>query len=243
MRWLCRTRASGSRGRGGLIAGSRSIAPAAARSISRCDNSGSCSPESRPSTSRDPASGSRRGSSIRRRGRPCRPARTPSRARARRSSRRRSRARPTHEPRSPGSPCAVGRGTVPGRALVALARGDAGMQRDRRDDHAARDKAGDQLGCEGSPRAGHLGATDLSCVDVLVRGEGPPLRHVAVPNRLAVLAEVCLERLGQIEMREPEPRGGIRARIRAFAAAGNARLSPTSTPPNGSSPRRSSTIQ
>ena len=57
--------------------------------------------------------------------------------------------------------------------LVALLRGDAGVQRDRRDEHAARDELGDQLRREGSPRARHLGATGLSCVDVSVSGERP----------------------------------------------------------------------
>ena len=77
-------------------------------------------------------------------------------------------------------------------------------------EYTARDELGDQLRREGSPRTRHFGAPDVSCIDVLVRGERPALRHVAVPNRLPVLGEVGLKRRREIEVREPEPRGGIR---------------------------------
>jgi hypothetical protein len=50
----------------------------------------------------------------------------------------------------------------------------------------------------------------VGCVDVLVGGERPAPGHVAVANRLPVVAEVTLERLRQLEVREPEPWGGIR---------------------------------
>ena len=62
------------------------------------------------------------------------------------------------------------------RGLVALGRGDAGVQRDRRDQHAMPDQRRDQLGGERPPGARHLGAAGRRRVDVLVGLERPAAR-------------------------------------------------------------------
>ena len=127
---------------------------------------------------------------------------------------------------------------------MALRRRDAGVQRDRGDEHAAGDEPRDQLRRERPAGARHLGAAGLERVDVLVGRERPAARHVAVADRLPVLREVGLERPRQVEPGEPEPDAGVggedpRRRRRREASS----RSPASTPPNGASPRRSSTIQ
>ena len=80
------------------------------------------------------------------------------------------------------------------------------MQRDGSDEDAAGDEPGDELGRERAAGARHLGAPGLRRVDVLVGGERPAARHVAVTDRPAVLGEERLDRSRELEARQPEPR-------------------------------------
>ena len=117
------------------------------------------------------------------------------------------------------------------------------MQRHRSDEDAAGDEPRDQLGRERPPGTRHLGTAGLVRVDVLIRRQRPATGHVAVADRLPVLGEIRLERSRQVESREPQARSRQTARGCAPSRPpGSSNTSPTSTPSNGASPRRSSTI-
>ena len=68
-----------------------------------------------------------------------------------------------------------------------------------------------KLGGERPAGARHLGAAGLERVHVLVRRQGPATGHVAVANRMPVRGQIRLERLSDIEAREPEPDARVRS--------------------------------
>jgi hypothetical protein len=118
-------------------------------------------------------------------------------------------------------PSGLGRHAVAlgNRRLVPLGGGDAGVEQDRSHDDAASDKPREELRGERPARARHLGAPRRERVHVLVRLERPLARDVAVPNRMAMPAEVALERLREIEPGEPEPAAACVSRHELGAAA------------------------
>ena len=128
--------------------------------------------------------------------------------------------------------------------LVALLRGDAGVQHDRRDEHAPVTSRVISSGRERAPGAGHLGAAGLGGVDGLVGGQRPASRHVAVADRVPVLGEVGRDRpaAGRVARPRAAERRTRRGSVRSHRQEARARR-PPSTAPNGWSPSRSSTIQ
>ena len=93
--------------------------------------------------------------------------------------------------------------------LAALGRGDAGVEHERRDRDAAGDEAGDELGGERPPGAGHLGAAVLQREHGLVVAQGPGPGHVAVADRLAVRVQVGDDVAPpEVERGDPEPAAG-----------------------------------
>ncbi len=111
------------------------------------------------------------------------------------------------------------------------------MQRDGGDEHALGDEPGDQLGGERPAGARHLGAAGLERVHVLVRGQGPATGHVAVANRMPVRGQIRLERLSDIEAREPEPDARVRSEDPGEATVGQSQpvtdVNPTERPALG----------
>jgi hypothetical protein len=79
------------------------------------------------------------------------------------------------------------------RRLVVFEAGNAGVQYERRDLHALRDKTGDKLRCERPPRGGHLSAAHFRGVDCLVIARRPLLFDVAIANRTPLPLEVLIE--------------------------------------------------
>ena len=105
------------------------------------------------------------------------------------------------------------------RALAALGRGDAGVQDDRRDRHAARRQRGEDGRRHRAPGAGHLGAAGLGRVGRLVGRQRVGVGHVAVADRRPVAGQVGQQRLGQLQARGPQARAGEVGRLERRAPA------------------------
>ena len=178
--------------------------PAAASSRRRCDELGSCQPVMRPSTACRPPSGV-----TTRFVRPAPAWTAPSAGdrleRAHDGGPHRDHpAAPfvhgVHEPRG-GRRHAVALGI---RALAELERRHAGVQRERREQHAARRQLCHQLAGERPRRARHLGAAGVDREDRLVGVDRPLPWRVAIADRMPVAAQVVVDRLTEREAREGE---------------------------------------
>ena len=89
--------------------------------------------------------------------------------------------------------------------LAELRGRDAGVQRDRGDQDAARDQLGHELRGERAGRARHLGAPGLQREHGLIGIERPLVRYVGVPDRVAVSSQIGLERRAEEEAHDNEP--------------------------------------
>jgi hypothetical protein len=88
--------------------------------------------------------------------------------------------------------------------------GHAGVQHERRDDHALGVECRDHLARERATRRRHLGASRLAAEHGLVRGERPSITHVAVPNRRPVLGSIGENAARAREDGFPEPHAAAR---------------------------------
>ena len=110
------------------------------------------------------------------------------------------------------------------------------VQRDRGDQDAVRDELGDQLGGERPRRARHLGAAGLAREDRLVVVDRPRRLGVAVADRVAVAAQVRLDRLAE---REPgDRRAGCCRGTGASSSARTRRRGARRARPSAGAPQR-----
>ena len=85
--------------------------------------------------------------------------------------------------------------------------------------------ARDELRRERPAGRRHFGAAWLGGEDRLIHRERPRLAHVAVSNRKPVSIQICRQRLGKLQRRDPQPRGATRSTSTNGYGASNVALS------------------